>query len=344
MPISIMDWIRSIMERLKPASIFNHFPGFLVCVVVATAAQFISEHYGAPVMLMALLLGMALHFLSVEGRCMTGIQFCGRAVLRIGVALMGVRISASLLAVVGPWHIALLGVALLLCIAFAMLLGRFLRVRKTFALLTGGAVAICGASAAMAIASVLPRHKDSEKNLLFTVVGVTVLSTVAMILYPILAGQLFDTEAEIGFFLGATIHDVAQVVGAGFSVSENTGDIATLVKLIRVSLLAPVVVVIALAVRSQGRHTGSMGSRPPLLPGFVLGFLVLAALNSFDLIPLAITDGLGEISRWSLIIAISAVGMKTSLGEVMGIGRSAMILILADTIFLAAVILGGLAL
>ncbi len=339
MALSVKDRAKAALTDHLPGKLL---PGLLVCAVVATAAQFISEHYGAPVMLMALLLGMALHFLSVEGPCTVGIDFCGRTVLRVGVALMGVRISATLLADLGLWNIALVGAALILCIAFALLLGRFLRLRGSFALLTGGAVAICGASAAMAIASVLPRHKDSEKNLLFTVVGVTVLSTVAMILYPVLAGQLFETEREIGFFLGATIHDVAQVVGAGFSVSENTGDIATLVKLIRVSLLAPVVVLIALVVRNLGNGSEAVGDRPPLLPGFVLGFLVLAALNSLDLIPVILGDVLGEVSRWSLIIAIAAVGMKTSLGEVMGIGRSAMILILAETIFLAGVVVIGL--
>ena len=209
MAISVTDWTKSMMSCLKSGPILNFLPGFLVCVVVATSAQFLSEHYGAPVMLMALLLGMALHFLSVEGRCMAAIQFCGRAVLRVGVALMGVRISASLVADVGSWNIVLVCAGLVLCIAFSLLLGRLLRVQNAHALLTGGAVAICGASAAMAIASVLPRHKDSEKNLLFTVVGVTVLSTIAMIIYPILARQLIDKEAGSGFLLGTAKIDVA---------------------------------------------------------------------------------------------------------------------------------------
>ena len=107
-----------------------------------------------------------------------------------------------------------------------------------FALLTGGSVAICGASAAMAIAAVLPRNEHSESNLIFTVLGVTVLSTIAMIAYPMITTVTGLDPLASGVFLGGTIHDVAQVVGAGFSISDEVGETATLVKLMRVTMLA----------------------------------------------------------------------------------------------------------
>lgn len=226
-------------------------PGVLVCATVATAAQFLSEHYGAPAMLMALLLGIAFHFLGEEGQTVAGIGFSARSVLRFGVALLGVRMSADLLIGVGAPTIALVLAAIAATILFGLAMGKVLGRGWRMGLLTGSSVAICGASAAMAVAAVLPASKHAERDLIFTVIGVTVLSTLAMIVYPVLAAAMVSDDTATGIFLGATIHDVAQVVGAGYSVSGEAGDVATLVKLLRVTMLAPVVIVIALVLRGR---------------------------------------------------------------------------------------------
>ncbi|PHP27100.1 YeiH family protein [Limimaricola cinnabarinus] len=317
-------------------------PGFTIAAVVAIAAKFISEHYGAPAMLMALLLGMTLQFLSLEGRCVEGIGFTARQVLRFGVALLGARISVELLLDLGAGLIGLIVAAVAATILFGFLAGKALGKGWRFGLLTGGAVAICGASAAMAIAAVLPRDENSETDLSFTVLGVTVLSTMAMIAYPLLTGWFgFDTRTT-GVFLGATIHDVAQVVGAGFSISSEAGETATLVKLIRVTLLAPVVLLFSLAIRARGLGDSVSGRRPPLMPGFVVGFLALAALNSLGLVPAALADLLADASGWALLIAIAAVGMKTSLATVLQVGGAAIALIAAETVFLAVIFVAAL--
>ena len=317
-------------------------PGILVSTVLAVTAQFLSEHYGAPAMLMALLLGIAFHFLAEEGRCVPGIEFTARTVLRLGVALLGARISLELLVGLGPELIALVVAGVVLTILFGFLGSRLLGRGWRLALLTGGSVAICGASAAMAIAAVLPKNEHSERNLIFTVLSVTLLSTVAMIAYPIIT-QFFDLDArETGVFLGGTIHDVAQVVGAGFSVSEETGETATLVKLIRVTMLAPVVLVFALVIRALGQARDEGGKRPPLIPGFVLGFLALATVNSFGVIPAFVGEALADLSRWMLLIAIAAVGMKTSLRRMLDVGGQAIVLIVAETLFIAGFILLGI--
>lgn len=318
-------------------------PGFLVSVVIAVAAQFLSEHYGAPAMLMALLLGIAFHFLAEEGRCVPGIALTSRTVLRIGVALLGARISVELLIGLGPELITLVVAGVFLTILFGIVGAKVLGRGWRFALLTGGSVAICGASAAMAIAAVLPKNEHSERNLIFTVLSVTVLSTLAMIAYPIITHALQLDELQTGVFLGGTIHDVAQVVGAGFSVSEETGETATLVKLIRVTMLAPVVLVFSLVIRSFADDTGNDdGKRPPLIPFFVLMFLLLAAINSFGLIPAIVQSALSDLSRWALLISIAAVGMKTSLKTILDVGGQAIILIVAETVFIAGFILFGI--
>lgn len=321
----------------------RYFPGIAVSVLVAMTAQFLSEHYGAPAMLMALLLGLALNFLAEDGtRTRLGVEYSAKTVLRLGVALLGARISAQMLADLGGPMIALVIAGVAVTIVFALLAARVFGRGWRLALLTGGSVAICGASAAMAIAAVLPKTDKSERNLAFTVLSVTLLSTIAMVLYPVLAAFFGFSTLESGVFLGGTIHDVAQVVGAGFSISPEVGETATLVKLIRVSMLAPVVLIFSLSIRAGGLEDQvTEGKRPPLLPGFVLGFLALAIMNSVGLIPAPVAHMAEALSRWALLVAIAAVGIKTSLVKMLEVGSTAIALIVAETVVLAAFILTG---
>jgi len=168
------------------------------------------------------------------------------------------------------------------------------------------------------------------------------LSTVAMVLYPILISSLGFDDNAAGIFLGATIHDVAQVVGAGFSISEPAGEVATFVKLIRVAMLAPVVLIASLVIRSHGAKSPVDGKKPPFLPMFLLVFVALATLNSLHLVPQEIVDFSVPLSRWALLTAIAGVGLKTSLGETAKVGLPAIALLVVETAFLAGFILLGL--
>ncbi|SHM73542.1 conserved hypothetical integral membrane protein [Roseovarius litoreus] len=318
----------------------SYFPGVMVAVLVALAAQFVAEHHGAPAMLMALLFGIALNFLGEPGPTAAGIGFTARSVLRFGVAILGARISVEMLTSLGWGMIGLLIAGVVATILFGVGLARLIGQGPRFAILTAGSVAICGASAAMAIAAVLPKDDRSERNLLFTVLGVTVLSTVAMILYPILTDALGFDDVTAGAFIGATVHDVAQVVGAGFSISDTAGETSTLVKLIRVSFLAPVVIIIT--IWWQRAEPQTEGKRPPIVPAFVLGFLCLATLNSLGLIPAPIGALLAQLSSWALLAAIAAVGMKTDLRNIIKVGGGAIALIVAETLFLAGLVLAGI--
>jgi len=319
--------------RLLPlrATMGRLMPGIAVSFTVAAAATFLSEHYGAPVMLFALLLGMALHFLAADPKCAPGIEFTARRLLRWGIALLGARITFAQISGLGAGPIALVMICLVATIGFGVLIARLLGRRWTFGVLTGGAVAICGASAALAISAVLPKDRDHEQHTLFTVIAVTSLSTVAMILYPIIFTALgFDT-GEIGVLLGATIHDVAQVVGAGYAVSDETGDIATYVKLLRVAMLP--VVVIGLAVLAT--RSGSSDGTPVPWPLFTLAFVAILFANSFGLIPPVIATLMVDTSRWFLVAAIAALGIKTSLQAMFALGPVNLAVVVAETVFLA---------
>ena len=274
------------------------YPGFLVSATIALASTWLSQHYGAPVMLFALLLGMAFHFLHEEGACVAGIEFSSKAVLRLGVALLGAKITANQILSLGAMPIATVVVGVATTIGIGFLVARLLGQSRAFGVLSGGAVGICGASAALAIASVLPRREDSERDTILTVVTVTALSTLAMIIYPLIASSMGLNHVQAGIFLGGTIHDVAQAVGAGYTTSQETGDIATYVKLLRVTMLLPVVFTIAFIV-----HRGWAAARSdakPTIPWFLLGFFALVTLNSLDLLPVSIIESMNEVSRWCL--------------------------------------------
>ena len=316
------------------------FPGVLACGVVAAAATFLSEHYGAPVMLFALLLGLAMNFLSAEGACKPGIEFTARTLLRVGVALLGLRITAGQVAELGWQPLAIIVLTVALTIGVSMLAARLLGFQTLFGLLSGGATAICGASAAMALAAALPNHPLKERATLFTVVGVSALSTLAMVAYPMLAQAVGLDPHAAGVFLGATIHDVAQVVGAGYSMSQQTGDVATLVKLMRVAMLVPVIVFAVLLSRRQAGE--AQGPRPPLLPGFAVAFALLVALNSTGWLPDVVAKTGSDLSRWLLVASIAGIGMKTQLKELITVGFKPVALMIGETAFLAALTLAAM--
>ncbi|MFZ5959363.1 YeiH family protein [Pseudomonas knackmussii] len=315
-------------------------PGFLVSAMVAAAATFLSEHYGAPVMLFALLLGMALNFLAGDSVCKKGIEFTAREVLRLGVALLGIRITLGQIAALGWQPVVMVIVLVVVTILVSIAAARAMGFNSLFGLLSGGATAICGASAALALAAALPAHEKKEKATLFTVLGVSALSTLAMILYPMIAHALGLSPLHAGMFLGGTIHDVAQVVGAGYGMGRETGDVATVVKLMRVAMLLPVILCAAMITRAQGVEPGT--KRPPLLPWFAVGFVILAALNSTGVIPEVVQQTGGKLSQWCLVIAIAALGMKTQLRELAAVGIKPILLMVGETTFLVLLVLAML--
>src|SRR3954466_11718951 len=312
-------------------------PGILLSVTVRMAATFISNVYGGPTVLFALLLGMAFNFISAESRFAPGVTLSSRSVLRIGVALLGARITFEQIIGLGWQTMFGVACAVMLTIFFGVVCAPLAGMQRRFGVLTAGAVAICGASAAAAIAAVLPRSLTHDRDTAFTIIGVTALSTLAMVLYPLIAVVFHFTHAQTGVFLGGTIHDVAQVVGAGYSVSQESGDVATIIKLLRVALLVPSVLVIALL--SSRVEAPASEKRPSLLPGFLIAFIALVIANSFHLVPTWMQSILSDMSRWCIVIAIAALGVKTSLAALANIGHRAIGLMVAETIFIAVFVL-----
>lgn len=315
------------------------WPGALTAITIALAATFVAEHQGGPQLLYALFFGMAFNFAANGEKVKAGIDFASRQILRFGVALLGARITFEQISDLGTVPILMVIGGVVLTIIFGAVLGRVLGRPKIEGLLTGGAVAICGASAALAISAVMPKTEENQRFTLFTVVGVTTLSTVAMIAYPTIVRALDLDAGAASIFLGGTIHDVAQVVAAGYMISPEVGDGATFVKLLRVAMLLPVVLVFSMLFRMGG---SDRGARPPILPGFLVGFAVLVVINSFGIIPKIVVDACSGLSRWCLVVAIAALGVKTSLQQLASLGWRPVLMLAAETVFLAGLILGGL--
>lgn len=313
-------------------------PGISVTTITGLAALFLSEHYGAPAMLFALLLGIAMSFLYEDSHCTKGIEFAATFILRIGVALLGLRIALNDLVSLGWEAIVILLAAIASTICLGIILSKKLKLSKSFGALTGGSVAICGASAAMAITAILPEHKDKERDTLVTIIGVTSLSTIAMVVYPIVVTYLGLNDIDSGFFLGGTIHDVAQVVGAGYSITEDTGDMSTLVKLVRVSFLMPVVLAMLFIIKLN-RNADNSNAKTAKVPGFLIAFVILMIINSCFTLPEIIIDPATSFSRFALVISITAIGMKSNFAKLKCVGFKPIVLMLIETIWIAAFIL-----
>jgi len=322
-------------------------PGIALAGVVAMAATFVSTMHGGPQFLYALFFGVAFHYLSQGVKAKPGIEFCSRGVLRLGVGLLGARITAAQIAGLG-WSTALIVIAAVVTtLMCGVLLGRKLGLTRAQSVLSGGAVAICGASAALAISAVLPREKEGDRFTLMVVVTVTVLSTLAMVIYPLIAQLLHLSPALAGLFIGGTIHDVAQVVGAGYTLGHEAGDYATIVKLFRVAMLTVVVVVVSSAFkkqreRAQAQHAaGRAPARQALVPWFLWLFVAMVAVNSLNLMSPMVLNGINDASRACLVLAISALGIKTSFAQLARAGWKPFVLLAVETVWMAAFVLAA---
>jgi uncharacterized integral membrane protein (TIGR00698 family) len=314
--------------------------GIAVAAVIGIAATFLSSRTQVSAMVFALLFGMALNFLRDDPRCRPGIDMASTRLLRVGVALLGLRITVGEIVSLG-WHtVAMVIAGIALTMAFGMAMARWLGLGSRFGVLSGGAVSICGASATLAISSVLPKDEESDRDASFVVISVTALSTVAMIVYPMIAHMTGLDPRAAGIFFGGTIHDVAQVVGAGYSVSEEAGDIATIVKLLRVAMLLPVCIVIGMVLHVRG---GQAARSAPVLPWFAVAFGILVLVGSSGWLSAAVVDKGGEVSKWLLVTAMAAIGMKTSLRSLAKVGARAILLVVAETLFIGALVLAAIA-
>jgi len=331
-------------------------PGVVLSLAVAIAAYLAAPllkslsggFIALPDMVIALIIGIALHSTVMTPRFEPGMTFCVKKLLRWAIGLLGLRIALGDIIGLGLGVALLVVGSMIVTVAAAIWLAKILGRDEGYGALAGAANAVCGASATLATATVVPDYKRKSADIAFTVVMANAISTIVMLAYPPLCLWLGYDARTTGIMLGATIHDMAQVVGAGYAVSEPVGNTAVIVKLFRVFLLLPMVLAIGWWFLRQGESTGE--AKVPV-PVFALVFLALCALNSVMMASPAfsaslgyplIKSVLGEASKWGLLIAIAALGLGTSLKSILTIGWRHMAVFMGSTLVILLVILAGL--
>lgn len=244
-----------------------------------------------------------------------GIAFCSKRVLRFGIILYGFRMSFQDVLAVGLPAIVIDAIVVIVTIAIGIVIGKLLRMDRDIALLTASGGAICGAAAVMGVDGVI-RPKPYKTAV--AVATVVIFGTLSMFLYPILyRAGIFDLPTgQMGIFTGSTVHEVAHVVGAGNAMGAAVSNSAIIVKMIRVMMLVPVLIVIAFlvakgATSAQGQH----GKSKIAIPWFAILFLVVIAFNSFNLLPQAVVDWINTLDTFLLTMAMTALGAETSVDK-----------------------------
>lgn len=315
----------------KPLSRF--VPGLAICAIASAAAAWLAQNYGVPIILAGLLLGLALNFASGDARTHDGLDWVSRHGLRAGIVLLGLQVT--LMQIAGMGAVPFLGLALVMAAALvaALLAARATGQSAAVGVLAGGSTAICGASAALALYGAIGRERIEQAQFTLTLVILAAASAIALVTYPPLARMLGFTDAQAGFLVGASVHDVAQAIGAGFAVSDPAGAQATVVKLTRVALLAPLVTLAALWIaRVQPVAASDNAARVPLLPGFILAFLGLVAVNSLVSLPPVLAGYALTASKTLLLLAVTATAMRTRTDLLLELGWRAVMPVLAATL------------
>ncbi len=324
----LADAMGGTQPRLQIAS---YLPGVAVVAIAAAAATWLSEHYGLPVILAGLLIGLSLNFISADVRVTPGFDLCSTGFLRWGIVLLGSQITAMQISDLGLTPFLALVTIMALVILSGVVAARLFGQSKYIGLLAGGATAICGASAALAIYALIGKDRLEQHRFTFTLVGISLASALAMSSYPVLAHQFHFSDRQAGFLMGAAIHDVAQSLGGGFSFSRGAGEVATIVKLTRVALLAPVVALIGLAVgNAQGARQS--GWTKLKLPWFIIAFFAVVALNSLIAVPDAIKEYGLIASKGLLLFAVVATAMRSRLDALLSEGWRGLVPVFAATI------------
>jgi len=243
-----------------------------------------------------------------------GIVFCSKRILRIGIILYGFKLTFQDITAVGLPAIIIDAIVVIVTILLGVFVGRLLKMDRSIALLTACGSAICGAAAVMGVDGAI-RPKPYKTAV--SVATVVIFGTLSMFLYPILyRAGIFDMPADqMGIFAGSTIHEVAHVVGAGNAMGPEISDSAIIVKMIRVMMLVPVLLVIAFFVARdvENREDGSGVKTKIQVPWFAIMFLLVICFNSLDLLPASVVSFITTLDTFLLTMAMTALGAETSI-------------------------------
>jgi uncharacterized integral membrane protein (TIGR00698 family) len=260
-------------------------------------------------MILSILLGIGVqNIVGTPAAAKPGVTFSMRRILRAAIILLGLQLSAQQIAEVGGRGVVIIATVLAATFVMTKLLGRLLGVERKLAELIAAGTAICGASAVIATNTVTDAP---DEDVAYAVACVTVFGSMAMLGYPVLEHVLQLSPHAYGLWTGASIHEIAQVVAASFQDGKAAGEFGTIAKLTRVSMLAPVVMVLGLVASRRSPGQGARKSAP--VPLFVLGFIALVILNSLFAIPAAPKGWILVATTFLLSMSLAAMGLETDI-------------------------------
>jgi len=322
--------------------------GIVLTAAVAGLALWLAQlpalhQMGFSALTFAIIIGMVLGntvFPAIAPYTASGVDFSKTRLLRAGIILFGFRLTFQEAASVGVAGILLDAVIILSVYGLAMFVGRrLLGIDRQTCMLVGAGAAICGAAAVMAME---PVARAQAHKVSVAVATVVVFGTLSMFLYPVLYPYLGLSEQAFGIYIGATVHEVAQVVAAGNAVGPAAANIAVVEKMLRVMMLAPFLIGVSWWLQRQANrnahpHDAAGRARPPV-PWFAFGFVAVVALNSLGLIPAQVATQLVQLSMLLLAMAMAALGLRTHAGAIRQAGAAP--LALASVLFVFLVV-GG---
>lgn len=289
-------------------------PGVLLAAGVAGAAFALRQLPGVAAlspMILAIVIGMAINnTVGVHALAKAGVTFTMRRVLRVAIVLLGWQLTVSQVLAVGGAGLGVIVATLLATFVFTLAMGRLLGVERKLTELIASGTSICGASAVIATNTVT---RAADEDVAYAVACVTVFGSIAMVAYPLLPGLLHLDAHGYGLWAGASIHEIAQVVAAAFQDGPAAGEAATVAKLSRVMLLAPVVLGLGM-LAARGAADGAGKAKPPV-PWFVLGFVAVAGVNSVVTLPAAVHQDVVLVTGFLLSMALAAMGLETDVAK-----------------------------
>ncbi|AGT11279.1 YeiH family protein [Paracoccus aminophilus] len=333
--------VSQLQRPARDLPFMGHIPGLTLVALFAAAAYGLRSLPGLGTfspMIIGILVGMLFaNIFALPETAVTGVKFAAKTLLRAAVALLGLQITLSQIGALGVGGFAVAAIALFSTYFFTLWVGRRMGIGRELTGLIAAGSSICGASA-IAAADLTIRGKDED--VAYAVSCVTIFGTLAMFAFPLLMPVFGLSPAQYGVWSGAAVHEVAQVVGAGFQGGEEAGTIAIVVKLCRVVMLAPLLILMGLMINRKGGGDKST-ARPPLVPFFLIAFVAIMLVNSLGVIPAPAHDGLVTITPILLTMALTALGMNTNFAKLKSLGLRPLVLGGLATIWISAVSLGA---
>lgn len=324
----------------KLGALVAYLPG-IVLVAVITASAYGLRHLpilaSLSPMITAIFVGMLFaNTVGFSDTANAGIAVAGKRLLRLAVALLGLQLTFVQMMQIGVGGLTYAAGIVISTLFFTIWMGRLLGVDRKLSMLLAVGCAICGASA-VAGANAVTRAKDEDVS--YAVACITLFGTIAMFLYPFLQGVLRLDAQAYGLWVGLSLQEVAQVVGAGFQGGEDAGQTAVMTKLARVMMLAPVVLGLAFHVARLERGQSGRRGGIQIFPFFVIGFVLLVILNSSGFLPSQIRAPIVSTTPVLLTAAMAALGLGTNFANLKRHGFRPLLLSWLATVFIAAMAL-----